>query len=129
MLSIGVIDFGYGNIPSVVNALNYLSIPNKVISDPSELDQFNKIILPGVGAFNQAILTMEKRNWKKNIQDFALDKKNNILGICLGMQLLFENSEENGFSEGLGLINGECKKFCVSDNLSFPIPHIAPYFF
>src|SRR3989344_9029622 len=103
---IGIINYGMGNLQSVKNSLDYLGIANKIITKTKDFDHCNKIILPGVGAFGPAMVKLKKLGFDKKIAEFAKDKKP-ILGICLGMQLLFEESEENGLHKGLGLIKGE----------------------
>lgn len=117
-----IIDYGMGNLKNVYNALNYLNIPSKISQDINEIKSADKLILPGVGSFKAAM---------KNLNDLKLDKlikekANNgtpLLGICLGMQMLFEKSYENGESNGLNLINGEVILLNPKDNVK--IPHIG----
>ena len=103
---IGIINYGVGNLRSVKNSLDFLNIPNKIIGKPTEIDTCDKIILPGVGAFGTAMDKLNSLGFAKKIQEFA-KKKKPILGICLGMQLLFDESEEYGSHQGLGLIKGK----------------------
>jgi len=102
---IGVIQYGIGNIGSVKNALNFLDIPFVVSGDMNELSACDRLILPGVGAFLPAMEILSNLGLDTFIQEWTKDGKS-ILGICLGMQLLFSQSEENGVTNGLGLIPG-----------------------
>lgn len=115
---IAIIDYGAGNLFSVRNALNYLKLENKITSDKGEIVNADRIILPGVGAFGDA---MEKLN-KSGLVDIVKSEaaKKPFLGICLGMQLLFEKSYEFGEFEGLGLIKGSVKLMKPEGNLSVP---------
>lgn len=117
-----IIDYEMGNLKNVYNALNYLNIPSKISQDINEIKNADKLILPGVGSFKAAM---------KNLNDLKLDelikeKANDgtpILGICLGMQMLFEKSYENGESNGLNLINGEVILLDPQNNIK--IPHVG----
>lgn len=117
---IGIIDYGMGNLASVKNAFDYLGEKVSVISKPQEVLDADKIILPGVGAFSDAISTLREKELDVAIKKAVGDKKP-FLGICLGMQLIFDKSYENGEYEGLSLIRGEIVRF--SDNVK--IPHIG----
>lgn len=118
---IGIINYGVGNIQSVKNSLNHLGIANTIIDKPSDMDKCDKVILPGVGAFAPAIEKLDKLGFSEKIKKLAQDEKP-ILGICLGMQLLFEKSEEYGSHQGLGLIGGEVLSFGKKiKNLAIPL--------
>lgn len=115
---IAIIDYGAGNLFSVRNALNYLKLENKITSDKEEIVNADRIILPGVGAFGDA---MEKLNGSGLVDTVKAEAvKKPFLGICLGMQLLFEKSYEFGEFEGLGLIKGSVKLMKPEGNLSVP---------
>ena len=122
---IGVIDYGAGNLQSVLNAFSLLKISADLVRDGNELMKFDKVILPGVGAFREAMKKLDERNFSESIRDFIKSGRP-FLGICLGMQLLFEESDEFGLCSGLGLINGRVQKF---DNTKFDrslkIPHVG----
>lgn len=120
---IGIINYGVGNLQSVKNSLDYLNIHNIFINKPQEIDACDKIILPGVGAFGPAIEKLNKLGFSEKIKEFA-KKKKPILGICLGMQLLFQASEEGGFHQGLGLIKGKVLPFSKKIK-KLPIPHVG----
>ena len=121
---LGIIDYGMGNLASVQNALESVSIASVIIRNPAELKNCDKAILPGVGAFGMAMNNIKNRSFDSAIKDFALSDKKPFLGICLGMQLLFESSEEHGMHEGLGLIEGTVLDMCgrVGEH---PIPHMG----
>lgn len=107
---IGIIDYGAGNLLSVVNALNYLKVEHRLIKKPADFKGVKKIVLPGVGAFGYAIEQLhEKRLFEKVYEWIMLNKP--YFGICLGLQLLFERSEEAPGIKGLGVFDGAVKKF------------------
>lgn len=116
---IGVIDYGAGNLNSVLKAVNKLGYEVRVISTAEEIDAADGYILPGVGAFAQAMEAIEpiKETLLNNIA-----KGKYILGICLGMQMLFDKSYEDGEYNGLGLIKGEVRKLEVAP---LKVPHMG----
>ena len=118
---IAIIDYGIGNLGSVKNAFDYLGIESKITSDKNEILASDKVILPGVGAFSDAINTFNKLGFDKVI-DELLKKNIPILGICVGMQLLFERSFEYGTHKGLGILKGDFVKF---DDNNALVPEIG----
>ncbi|NWO18013.1 imidazole glycerol phosphate synthase subunit HisH [Leptotrichia sp. oral taxon 223] len=123
---IAVIDYGVGNLFSLLSSLNYVGLDTKLTNDIEEIKNAKGIILPGVGAFRDAIGNLEKYGLKETLISEA-KKGKPFLGICLGMQMLFEKSYEYGEYEGLGLINGtveEIKKY-ISENSDLKIPHMG----
>ena len=102
---IAVIDYGAGNLFSVCNALKYLNIAHEVTKDADVIDRADAVILPGVGAFPAAMESLHATGLVDTIKQNAAKKP--LLGICLGMQMLFDRSDENGDCDGLGLITGE----------------------
>lgn len=122
---IAIVDYNMGNLASVQNAFNKLGTETIVESDPSKFTLYDKLILPGVGAFGDAMEHLKERDMVVAIQDFAKSGKP-ILGICLGMQLLFESSQEFGEHQGLGLIKGKVIHF-DKEKFSEPlkIPHMG----
>ncbi len=102
---IAVIDYGAGNLFSVCNALKYLNIAHEVTKDADVIDRADAVILPGVGAFPAAMESLHATGLVDTIKQNAAKKP--LLGICLGMQMLFDRSDENGDCDGLGLISGE----------------------
>lgn len=122
---LGIIDYNMGNLASVYNACSKFTKDLKIVKNADDLKNLDKIILPGVGAYKDAMQHLEKSGLKDAILDFANSKKP-LLGICLGMQLLFESSEEFGYTKGLGLIEGKVVKFDKSKMSSdLKIPHMG----
>lgn len=122
---IAIVDYNMGNLASVKNAFAKLGKDVVIENDPSKFKDYEKLILPGVGAFGDAMEHLRERNMIEPLKEFASSGKY-ILGICLGMQLLFESSEEFGSHEGLGLIKGSVTHFDSSkfeENLK--IPHMG----
>ena len=105
---IAIIDYNMGNLRSVENALYKIGAKSKIVKEPTELTNYDKAILPGVGAFGDAMEHLNQSGMKEAIIEFA-NKKKPLLGVCLGMQLLFEKGEEFGEHKGLNLIEGEVK--------------------
>ncbi|NPA60595.1 MAG: imidazole glycerol phosphate synthase subunit HisH [Epsilonproteobacteria bacterium] len=122
-MKIAIVDYNMGNLASVQNAFAKLGKDTVVESDPQKFKEYDKLILPGVGAFGDAMEHLKERNMIDAIREFAKSAKP-MLGICLGMQLLFESSEEFGEHEGLGLIKGKVVKF---DNAKFSEPLKVPH--
>ncbi len=120
---IGIINYGMGNLQSVKNSLDYLGIPNTIVYKPNEVSKCDKIILPGVGAFGTAMDKLVQLGFSEKIKEFAYLKKP-VLGVCLGMQLLFEESEEYGVHKGLGLLKGKVLPFSKKVK-RLPIPHVG----
>ena len=122
---IGIVDYNMGNLASVKNALKLLGVEAQVASDPDTFHTYDKLILPGVGAFGDAMQHLKERNMDEAIKSYAKGG-DPMLGICLGMQLLFESSQEFGESEGLGLIKGHVQEFDVSRfSHLLKVPHMG----
>ncbi|WP_040983513.1 imidazole glycerol phosphate synthase subunit HisH [Oceanobacillus jeddahense] len=117
---IAIIDYGAGNIKSLQFALDKLGKNSKLTMDPEEIHQADSIILPGVGAFKDAMEALQRYQLDTILKKEAADGKP-ILGICLGMQLFYEFSEENGGCTGLGLLSGSVKR--ISDRVK--VPHMG----
>ena len=120
---IAIVDYNMGNLASVQNAFTKLGKETVVESDPSKFKEYDKLILPGVGAFGDAMEHLRERNMIEPLREYAASGKY-ILGICLGMQLLFESSEEFGSHKGLGLIKGSVTAF---DSAAFSEPLKVPH--
>lgn len=118
---IAIIDYGAGNLFSVHNALDYLNVPHFITADPKELEKADGLILPGVGAFRDAMNMLNEKGFTEEIIQQAKAGKP-LLGICLGMQMLFEKGYEFGETDGLGLIPG-CVK--MIDGGGLKIPHMG----
>ena len=124
---IGIVDYKMGNLASVINAFAKIGADATLESDPSKLSQYDKLILPGVGAFGDAMDHLKENGMDEAVKAFAATGKP-LLGICLGMQLLFESSEEFAKDEqgthGLGLIPGKVVAF---DENKFDHPLNVPH--
>ena len=114
-----IVDYGVGNLKSVANALAYLGQTARVTGDPEELERADAVILPGVGAFPDAAEQLRRRRLDRAVQIQAGRKP--ILGICLGMQLLFDRGEEGRTCEGLGLVSGSVERI----QTDLKLPHIG----
>lgn len=119
---IAIIDYDAGNLKSVEKALNYLGEETIVTRDCRDILTADKVILPGVGAFGEAMERLRKYELDKVIHEVT-EKQTPFLGICLGLQLLFAGSEENGGVEGLHILDGEIVRIPAKDGLK--IPHIG----
>ena len=118
-----IIDYGIGNTQSLINAFRKIGIDNIILTDNEEkIYESDLIILPGVGAYGNAMLELKKRGLVKIITNYSKLNKP-IIGICLGMQLLFDSSQEFGSHKGLGLIEGKVIKFPA--NITDKIPHVS----
>jgi len=117
---IGIIDYGLGNLQSIVNALNYLKIPNKIVNDAKDLHLFSKAILPGVGSFEYGMKNLTQTSFSNSILELVKSNNFFLLGICLGMQLLYEFSEEDDGCKGLGIIPGKVKRIKNKKNIRVP---------
>jgi glutamine amidotransferase len=114
-----------GNLASVRNAFDLLGETVVVESDPAKLRTYDKLILPGVGAFGDAMEHLRARGMDDAVREYAQSGKY-LLGICLGMQLLFDSSEEFGVNEGLGLIKGRVVAFDTSRfRTPLKVPHMG----
>jgi len=121
---IGIVDYGMGNVGSVESMINFLGYhKTKIVKSPEELDLVDKIILPGVGSFDNGMDNIIRSGLRLELYHQVLEKRKPVLGICLGMQLLMQKSEE-GDLPGLGFIKGECKKFNFSDT-KLKVPHMG----
>ncbi|MFH1202653.1 MAG: imidazole glycerol phosphate synthase subunit HisH [Candidatus Omnitrophota bacterium] len=108
---IAVIDYGMGNLQSVAKALEFLGARVKLCSSPKDLENASKIVLPGVGAFGDAVRELKRRGLYTCLREKLENEDIYFLGICLGLQLLFERSEESKGVKGLGVFKGTCKIF------------------
>lgn len=117
---IGIIDYGMGNLYSLGKALERLGYAYEFVTDPAALDRYEGIILPGVGAFGDAMQNIRELGLDVAIRGYATSGRP-VLGICLGMQLLFTHSEEHGQHEGLGLIAGNVVRF----QGNYKVPHMG----
>ncbi len=119
---IAIIDYGMGNLRSVQKAFEKVGHAALVTSDPREVRRASKVVLPGVGAFEDAIAELRRRGLVGPILE-AIDSGKPFLGICLGLQLLFERSYENGVHEGFGVLGGDVVRFELPAEYS--VPHMG----
>lgn len=122
---IGIIDYGVGNIFSIKSSLEKLGYDCTLVNNSEEIKKCEKLILPGVGAFSDAAKKLYNSGMWNTIIDETKNNKKPLLGICLGMQLLFEKSFEYGEHKGLGLINGEIVPLEGNIEKGLKIPHIG----
>lgn len=120
---IAVVDYGVGNLFSLVSSLRFLGLGCIVTKNREDLNKADRIILPGVGAFGDAMGKLEENGLAETLKELAQEKP--LLGICLGMQLLFEKSFEFGEHEGLGLIPGSVVPLADDINPSLKVPHMG----
>jgi len=119
---ITIVDYEMGNPKSIMNMLSRLGIKSQLSRNVNDILQANKLILPGVGAFDAAMLNLKKFNLIESLNKKVLEEQVPILGICLGMQLL-TNSSEEGVEKGLGWIDAQTKKF--DNSLGIKVPHMG----
>ena len=122
-ITIGIIDYGMGNSGSVANALRYLGIGWVVSNEPSLLKGLDGYIMPGVGAFGAAMKNLEDFGLIEFLEDEILQKKKPYLGICLGMQVLANESFEHGHHKGLGWINAKVVEIPIKEGIK--VPHVG----
>lgn len=120
---IAIIDYGVGNLASVNKAFSFIGVESTITSDPAEILAAGKVVLPGVGAFADAMNSLEKTNMISVIEK-VVEKGTPLLGICLGMQLLFDYSTEGGDRvPGLGLLKGSVTQF--PSDMGLKVPHMG----
>ncbi|MDD6619793.1 MAG: imidazole glycerol phosphate synthase subunit HisH [Eubacteriales bacterium] len=118
---VAIIDYGAGNLSSVKKALDYLGAENEITQDRDKILSASHVILPGVGSFGDAMDSMRERGLVDTVKEAAMTKP--FLGICLGLQLLFEGSEESPDTEGLGILKG--KIVSIPKDKGLKVPHIG----
>ena len=122
-MNVVIINYGMGNVKSIKNQLERMSYSSIISSNENDIEKADKIILPGVGHFDAGMKNILANNLFEILKYKVVDNKTPILGICLGMQLFCEKSEEGGV-DGLGWLKGKVKKFRITDS-KFKIPHIG----
>ncbi len=119
-----IVDYGLGNLGSIKNMLQFIGFDARISNDREEISQAKKLVLPGVGSFDQGMINLHERELVPVLNQRVLKDRVPILGICLGMQLFGLKSEE-GTLPGLSWIEQESKKFDPDDHQSFPVPHMG----
>ena len=123
--NIAIIDYGLGNLYSIYKAFAYQEIPAHITDNPKTLSEASALVLPGVGAFEDGMRGLTERGFTDEIKRFAVSGKP-ILGVCLGMQMLMDESFEMGHHQGLGLISGSVRPFENKENTEhIKIPHMG----
>ena len=123
-MMIAIVDYGMGNLRSVERKLHLLNKHAVITNEPREIEKADAIILPGVGHFGKAMDALKQRDLIHALNAAVLDKKTPILGICLGMQLMTQGSEEGG-TEGLNWFTCKTERLQVEDPYSSKIPHVG----
>ncbi len=121
-MNLGVLDYGAGNLRSVLNAIATTGHPAKLIATPKDFDGIDTLVFPGQGAFGDSVRILKQNNLWSPLKQWLADQRP-YFGICLGYQLLFESSEESPGVEGLGVVPGRVRKFCASHGLK--VPHMG----
>lgn len=125
---IGIVSYGVGNLQSVLNALDFLKVPARIVSEPADLGSCDKAILPGVGAFGRAMDLLEQAGFRAPLDEHVLAKRKPVLGICVGMQLLAERGTEFETRAGLGYIKGTVAQIPLDrsgNQKHLRLPHIG----
>jgi len=123
-MSIAIVDYDMGNLRSVQKALALCGATAQIVSEPEQIDRAEKLVLPGIGAFKDAIATLRQRKLAEAIIAH-IQRGRPFLGICLGLQLLFDVGYEDGEHQGLGVIPGKCVRFDVDSTLGLKVPHMG----
>lgn len=121
---IAIVDYGMGNVRSIYNALQYLGQDPCITANPGVIDSATHLILPGVGAFGDAVKNLEKRNLTELLNYQVIEKGKPFLGICLGLQLLAKSSQEHGFHIGLGWFDADVVRFQFKEK-ELKVPHMG----
>ena len=122
---ISIVDYGVGNIQAIANIYKRLNIPVRIARTAEELAGAERVILPGVGAFDWAMARLSKSGMREALDDLVLSKGRPVMGICVGMQMIAKRSDE-GLLEGLGWLDAEVKKFdCATPSGRAYLPHMG----
>jgi imidazole glycerol-phosphate synthase subunit HisH len=122
--AIKIIDYGMANLRSVQKAFEQVGHRAEVVSEPEQIDAADKVVLPGVGAFQDAVATLRERGLDKPILRH-IEKGKPFLGVCLGLQMLFDVGYEDGEHRGLGVLKGRCVRFDVDETMGLKVPHMG----
>ncbi|HEV7300563.1 MAG TPA: imidazole glycerol phosphate synthase subunit HisH [Tepidisphaeraceae bacterium] len=123
-MSIAIIDYDMANLRSVQKAFEAVGHPAQIVTQPEQIDAADKVVLPGVGAFKDAVATLHARGLVPAILRH-IERGKPFLGICLGLQMLFETGYEDGEHAGLGVFGGSCVRFDVDQTQSLKVPHMG----
>lgn len=123
-MKIAIVDYGMANLRSVQKAFEHVGHRAQVISAPSEIASADKVVLPGVGAFQDAVATLREKHLDEPILRH-IEKGKPFLGVCLGLQMLFDVGYEDGEHRGLGVLRGKCVRFDVDRTMHLKVPHMG----
>ncbi len=123
-MSIAIVDYDMANLRSVQKGFAQVGFDAEIITRPEEIDRAEKLVLPGVGAFRDAIATLRERNLAEAILRH-ISRGRPFLGICLGLQMLCDVGYEDGQHKGLGVISGKCVRFDVDSTMGLKVPHMG----
>lgn len=123
-MSIGIIDYGMANLRSVQKAFETVGVAARIISSAGEVATVDRIVLPGVGALADAVRTLREKGWVDPVLEH-INKGKPFLGICLGLQMLFDVGYEDGEHECLHVLKGKCIRFDVDTTLGLKVPHMG----
>lgn len=122
--SIAIVDYGMANLRSVQKAFEHVGVAARIVSTPDQVCAVDKIVLPGVGAFKDAVATLRSARLADPIIKH-IESGKPFLGICLGLQMLFDIGYEDGEHRGLGVLRGKCVRFDVDETLGLKVPHMG----
>jgi glutamine amidotransferase len=123
-MSIAIIDYGMANLRSVQKAFEQVGHAARIISEPQQIDAAEKVVLPGVGAFQDAVATLRDKHLDEPILRH-IERGKPFLGVCLGLQMLFDVGYEDGEHRGLGVLRGKCVRFDVDRTMGLKVPHMG----
>jgi glutamine amidotransferase len=124
VMGLKIIDYGMANLRSVQKAFAEVGCAAEIIDQPEQIEHADHVVLPGVGAFCDAIATLREKNFAEPIVNH-IKKDKPLLGICLGLQMLFDVGYEDGEHKGLGIVAGKCVRFDVDETLHLKVPHMG----
>ena len=123
--STAIVDYRMGNIQSLINALKYIEVFPEFLSDPRKLKDFTHIVLPGVGSAVEAYRRLKKLEFIEYLQESVYERDSKLLGICVGMQILGQSTEEDGGSEGLNFVDNKILKLPTNLDQKMKVPHVG----